>query len=239
MIDNEVLTQDEQLESTQSTEESPSPEQQSPAVEDKAAYNYRKLREKAERMERERDEAMRKIQEFEARSQAHSSPAEDEEINLEPDALAEGKHISKVSQKIKRLENELKQYRQQSVVESTETRLKAQFSDFDRIVSKENIESLRESYPEVAASIHANPDLYGRAVAAYTLIKQFGIAKDQLIEADRALVQKNAAKPRPMASISPQQGDSPLSKANAFANGLTDDLKNQLWKEMTQTRRAS
>ena len=132
------------------------------------------------------------------------------------------------------MENELKQYRQQSVVESTETRLKAQFSDFDRIVSKENIESLRESYPEVAASIHANPDLYGRAVAAYTLIKQFGIAKDQLIEADRALVQKNAAKPRPMASISPQQGDSPLSKANAFANGLTDDLKNQLWKEMTQ-----
>jgi hypothetical protein len=41
-----------------------------------------------------------------------------------------------------------------------------------------------------------------------------------------------------MASISPQQGDSPLTKANAFANGeLTPELKAQLWKETNQYRR--
>lgn len=36
--------------------------------------------------------------------------------------------------------------------------------------------------------------------------------------------------------LSPQQGDSPLSKANAFANGLTEDLKKQLQKEMFEAR---
>jgi hypothetical protein len=42
-----------------------------------------------------------------------------------------------------------------------------------------------------------------------------------------------------MASISPQQGDSPLTKANAFATdgNFGDDMKKQLWKEMNSYRR--
>jgi hypothetical protein len=56
--------------------------------------------------------------------------------------------------------------------------------------------------------------------------------------ADKLRAQKNAAKPKPLASVNPQQGDSPLSKANAFANGLTDDLKKQLRKEMEDARRS-
>ena len=54
---------------------------------------------------------------------------------------------------------------------------------------------------------------------------------------DRELAQKNASKPKPLASVSPQQGDSPLSRANAFANGLTNELKAQLRKEMEEARK--
>ncbi len=50
-------------------------------------------------------------------------------------------------------------------------------------------------------------------------------------------IQKNASKPKPLASVNPQQGDSPLSRANAFANGLTEELKDQLRKEMSESRR--
>ena len=37
--------------------------------------------------------------------------------------------------------------------------------------------------------------------------------------------------------MSPQQGDSPLSRANAFANGLTPELRVQLIKEMEEARK--
>jgi hypothetical protein len=55
--------------------------------------------------------------------------------------------------------------------------------------------------------------------------------------ADRAAAQKNASKPKPLASVSPQQGDSPLSRANAFANGLTPELQKQLRQEMEEARK--
>ena len=34
-----------------------------------------------------------------------------------------------------------------------------------------------------------------------------------------------------------QQGDSALSKANMFADGLTPDMKAQLWKEMQSSKK--
>ena len=40
-----------------------------------------------------------------------------------------------------------------------------------------------------------------------------------------------------MVSINPTQGESALAKANAFANGLTPELKDQLYREMQAARR--
>lgn len=71
------------------------------------------------------------------------------------------------------------------------------------------------------------------------MIKNLGIVPQEVPNTEQERVNKNMAKPRPLISASPQQGDSPLSHANAFANGLTDDLKKQLWKEMDQIRRNS
>ena len=213
-------------------------ENDTPREETNAAQNLRKLREKAERIERERDEAFRRIQELESKNQKETES--DDDIQIGPDDLAEGKHLSRVAQKIKKLEAEVRQYKQQTSTESTEARLKAQYGDFDKVVCKENIEALRNEYPEIASSIHSNPDLYMRAVSAYTLIKKMGIyGEPQSADLEKAIAQKNSAKPRPLASISPQQGDSPLSRANAFANGLTDDLKAQLWKEMRESSKRS
>jgi hypothetical protein len=67
-------------------------------------------------------------------------------------------------------------------------------------------------------------------------MKTFGIHKD-IYESDRLKALKNSQKPRPLASVSPQQGDGPLSKANAFANGMTAELKEQLRKEMYAARK--
>lgn len=216
------------------TQQDPAPyieEAQAKPVEDSAALNFRKLREKTERLERERDEAVKRARELETKN---TPVAQDDDFSIDDGALMEGKDLKKVAQKLKRLEGELQQYRQQSHVESAETRLKSQYADFDKVVSKENVEALKDSYPEIAASISSNPDIYGRAVSAYTLIKKMGIYADTpQYEADRIVAQRNAAKPKPTASISPQQGDTPLSRANAFASGkVTKDLQKQLYQEM-------
>jgi len=199
--------------------------------------SWKMLREKAERAERRAEELERMILE----SQSKKSPETEEELDLhlDPDSLAEGKHLSIVDKKIKRLEKQLKQYEQQSSLSATEIKLKTQYPDFDNVVSADNLNNLRSMYPEIAHTINSSSDLYSKAVAAYTMIKRLGISpQEDIYKQEKELAQRNAAKPKSLASISPQQGDSPLSKANAFANGtLTDELKAQMWKEMNQYRK--
>lgn len=197
------------------------------------ARNMRFLRESKERAERERDEAYRRIQELERQSK---SP-DPEEAEPDPDALVEWRHVSK---KIRNLEGQIKNQQQAAYEYATESRLKSQFSDFDKVVSKENIETLKDMHPEIAQTLSQSNDMYIKFASAYKIIRNLGIYKDQAsdpYEEDRARAQRNSAKPRPLAAVSPQQGDSPLSNANAFANGLTEDLKKNLLKEMMEMRK--
>jgi phage shock protein A len=193
--------------------------------------NFKQLKHKYARIEKERDEYARRLAEIEAKP---VPVEEDDSINLAPDDLAEGKHLTKMGRKVKKLEEELNRYKNQSAASMAETRLRTQYPDIDSVVTHENIEALKDSYPELAATLNSSPDLYTKAVSAYTLIKKLGINGQDAFQEEKALAQKNAAKPRPLTSVSPQQGDSPLSRANAFANGLTEDLKVQLRKEMLE-----
>lgn len=192
-----------------------------------SSKNLQAMRQKAEQAEKERDAAMRRLQELEQQS---------EEFTLGPDDIAEGKHLKKIHQKIsneiKSLKEELQSYRQQSAAATTEARIKATYNDFDSIVTADNLSALRDSFPELAATLQSSPDLYTQAVSAYTMIKKLGIAADKQYENDREKARSNAYKPRPTNAVAPQQGDNPLTRANAFADGLTDDLKAQLRKEM-------
>jgi hypothetical protein len=210
------------------------------------AESFKQLKEAKERevnerhrAERERDDMARKYRELEAKMQKpveEVAKNEDYDLNINPDDLVEGKHLSKVDKKIKALEKQLQQYEQQTTVNTIQSRLKSQYPDFEAVVSPANIEALKQNYPELAQTLNSSTDLYATAVSAYTMMKKLGIAQSPEQKADIERVQKNAAKPRPLASVSPQQGDSPLSKANAFANGLTDELKDSLRKEMNQFR---
>lgn len=210
--------------------------QQVPQVESAQAKNFRQLREKAERAERERDELVRLLKEQQQNKQTQSQ--DDDEIRLAPDDLAEGKHLSKIEKKYKRLEEQFKQYQAQTAEAVVEAKIKAQYPDFDKVVSRDNIEALRGSYPELAQTLNASSDLYSKAVSAYTLIKKLGIAQEDLYQAGRERAIKNAIKPKPSAAVSPQTGNSPLSKANAFAGGeFTKELQEQMFKEMNEARK--
>jgi hypothetical protein len=231
--EQENQPQVEQATEIEQVEQNPQPAEKDPKE------SFRELRQKMERIQKERDEAYNYIKNIEAKANPNipDNTTDDEDFNLDPDALAEGKHISKVAKKIKNLEQQLKSYQQQSVETAAEARLKAKYHDFDKVVSKDNVQALRDSHPELWSTINSAPDLYNKAVTAYTMIKELRIAEDDSFEAAKIAVQRNAAKPRPLQSVSPQQGDSPLSRANAFEAGLTDELRDQLRKEMELARR--
>jgi hypothetical protein len=228
-----------QQESTETQEEQTvEAKQPEPQQESNSSRNIRVMREAKERAERERDEVVKLLQERERQTQTQRNQQvvqEDEDVNLAPDEIAEGKHLSKFGKKIKRLEDQLNAYHKQSSEASIEAKIKAQYPDFDRVVSRDNLSLLQAAYPELVQTIHTASDLYSKGVTAYTLIKKFGIDAPGNEEEDR--LKKNMAKPRSVASISPQQGDSPLTRANPFAQGLTEDVKKQLYKEMTEAAR--
>jgi hypothetical protein len=194
---------------------------------------FRKL---ADQAARERDDAIRRLQEIE-RQKEQKVEYPDEDITIKDDELVEGKHLAKYVRKIKQLEEQQRNYIQRTTESTAEMRLKAQYPDFDKVMTMDNVQTLSAAYPELAKTINSSNDLYEKASSAYTLIKKFGIYNDQPFEADKQKAIANAAKPRPSASVSPQQGDSPMQRANAFANGLTKELKEQLIKEMNEARK--
>jgi hypothetical protein len=229
----------------ENTEAAPEQEAQNPEPsheEQKKAHNreqnFAAIRKAAEQAARERDEALRRIQELENRQYvAPKVESQDEDFSIKDDELVEGKHLAKYVKKIKQLEEQQKNYIKQTTESTAEMRLKTQFPDFDKVMTLENVQALSMAYPELAKTINASNDLYDKASSAYTLIKKFGIYDENPYEADKARAIANSTKPRPLASVSPQQGDSPMQRANAFANGLTPELKEQLRKEMEEARR--
>ena len=210
--------------------------------------SFRNIREAKEKAERERDAILTQMLDMQAKinkvqeKQVAAEPEyNDSDFNIDEDALVEGKYVKKVVSEIKNLKSQLKNYQAQSAQIAIESKIKAHYPDFEAVVSPENVEILNAQFPDIAASLRDTQDMYAKASAAYTVIKRFGIGQireeDMAKKIDKAKAIVNAAKPRPLASVSPQQGDSPLSKANAFANGLTPELQKQLLKEMMDAKK--
>lgn len=234
-------TEQPQQEPTQQEEAQAAPEeiveQKTQSGKKTPQESFRELKEKAIRMERERNEFAQRLSDYEQSKQVAPEPEEDLNVTIGSDDFVEGKHLSKVDRKIQKLEQTIKSYQEKTQQIAIEAQLKAQFPDFDKIVTKDNIERLRELAPHALNSINSNPDLYSKAIDAYEQIKLRGIVVEDTFAKDREIAQKNALKPRPLTSMAAQQGDSPLSKANAFANGLTPELQTQLLKEMSEARK--
>src|ERR1700733_5603854 len=86
--------------------ESPTQQVQEEVVtrEDDQSRNFKQLREKTDRIAKERDEAIARLREYESRIKSQSptqaSDMESDEVSMAPDELAEGKHISKVQKQL-------------------------------------------------------------------------------------------------------------------------------------------
>ena len=231
-------------EETASEEEAPKETQSRDADDDR---NFRELREKNKRIEKERDEAIGVIKQIEQayyqqqaqhQQQQQQVKQPQEEITYGADDLIEGKHLNRERQRsdkeIADLKKQMHQYQRESTERMVESQLKSMYPDFYEVVTTDNIKALRDMDPYLADSLHSNPDMMSKAISTYRQIKNNGIVPKENYKPQKDKAYTNSSKPRSSASLSPQEGDSPLSRANAFANGLTPELKKQLYKEMKE-----
>jgi hypothetical protein len=226
MEDREYITEDqligEAVDQEQPEEQVEQPEQveetnYQAAPQSNKEENFRRLREKAERAERERDQAMSLLRQQEQQrlyneqllNQQRNQP---QEPTVDPDDYAQVNYVNRmIENKTRQMETRQQEQEQKFYAQMVETRVKTQYRDFDEVVSAENIAMLRELEPAYASSLAANPDLFMKAEGAYKLIKQLGIHKESTTQAiARDRVAQNSGKPRP-ASVA-----SPLSQANNY-----------------------
>jgi hypothetical protein len=246
MIDEEKIETDANVSDNSATETSQDapivpnpviPESVKPSPQQE---NFRILRERAERAEREKEEYARKVAEYETKIKPSIPEAEEDlDFNIGADEIAEGKHLTKVGRKIKQLEEKIKQaekarmdLQQQTETNSVIAGIKAEFPDIDKVVNADTMEMLRQKAPHLEKTIRSSTDLYSKAAAAYQAIKDMGIYVDDSTTMEKDRVQKNMTKPRTTAQIAGTS--SPLSQADIFANGLTPELKDRLHKEMLE-----
>jgi len=222
----------------QSTQEAVAQEEVVPQEEVAQAARFKMIREAREKAERDRDAAARERDELKAQlkyiREAQGAPQQKTEVqdySVAPDDIVEGRHLSKYDKEIQALKQELQKTRQEAVAVSVEGRLKAQYVDFDSVVNKENLEVLRHTHPEIAATIDHSPDLYSKAVAAYTLLKKFGIAQSSQQQERAAQIAHNAAKPQSSSAAASQGSDSPIARASAMGSALSEARKREIHAE--------
>lgn len=238
-VDQEMAAQANQGDNVQDTSpaQEPKKEEYKPAAHD----SFKSLRDAKEKAEKERDALLQQFLQSQTQQPTKEAPQveidDNIDFDIDEDGLVEGRYVKKVTNKLKSIEAQIKNYKTQQQLQTTEAKIKAQFPDFDKVVSEENVYMLNEQFPEIAQTLKDTPDLYNKAASAYNIMKRFGIYKENTYQPERQKAEDNLKKPRPLTSASPQQGDSPLSHANAFANGLTPELKKQLNEEMFAARK--
>ena len=149
------------------TEEIPDPVQEVAPSKPTPQDSFKSIREAKEKAERERDAYLAQMMEMQTKlKQAPvSSPElvpsqqEDTDLNIDDDALVEGKHLKKYAKEYNELKKRMDILQQQTSQVSVESKIKAAYPDFETVVSKDNVEMLNLQYPEIAASLKDTKDM--------------------------------------------------------------------------------
>lgn len=189
-------------------------------------YNWAETRRKMQELERQNQE----LKEYVEKTTAKPAPKEeiDELDKLSDDDIVTKAQAKKMAAKMAReIANEVMKQREAATVED---RLQLKYQDFAEVVTKENIDLLKQTEPELADSLRYHPDPYAQGVAAYKLLKKISTGQSSPPPSpDRDKAIKNSQKP---VSVNAVTKASALGNAHLFENGLTPEVKKQLFAEM-------
>lgn len=190
-------------------------------------FNWAETRKRMQELDRQNREMQEQLKSL---SSPKAAPEDDEIDKMSDDDIMTKRQARKMAERMAQqvAERVIKQREAATVDE----RLQLKFSDFGDVVTRDNIELLKQHEPELAQTLYHNPDPFGQGVAAYKLIKKLGYGSEavakQNLDKDRAV--KNSQKPVSVNAVTKQS--SAIGNAHLFENGLTDELKASLLKEM-------
>lgn len=204
---------------------------ETPPKEDAQERNWREIRSSMRELQRQNEVLREELT-------RRNAPVKQEEQD-ELDSLPDDEYLTKAQARklaAKMAEKAAKDLIRQKEHESVPDKLRSRYPDFDDVVSKENVQLLIEQEPELAQSLNALKDNpYAQGIAAYKLLQKSDIMQQKLATMDsQKRVAENMKKPT-VSNAAGKQGA--LANANMFANGLTPQLKNQLFKEMQDCAR--
>jgi len=182
-------------------------------IEGSKEYNWRKMEQKMNDLERRNQEMSRFIEE-------NTKPpiAEHDELSeLQADDLVTVSQAEKRARKI--IAEELARREKEALPIKT----KAQFEDYDQVVTDEHIKLLVQEDPDLEHDIQVSKNPFARA---YKEIKKSRFYQERLKnKANTERIDNNSNKPVSSNTIAKQ---SPLSQANAFANFSKEDLMREM-----------
>ncbi len=193
-------------------------------------YNWAEARRKMQELDRQNEEMKKQLTQMQ-----QPKVSEDDELDkLADDDIVTKAQVKKLASKMAmQIAQEAIKQREASTVDE---RLVNKFSDFGEVVTKENLELLKQQEPELAMSLFHNPDPFAQGVAAYKLLKRVGVGEPVANKLDREKAIRNSQKP---VSVNAVTKSSALGEAHKFENGLTKELKGQLWAEMKQAMKGA
>ena len=191
-----------------------------------AEYNWGETRRKLDMLERKTREQEDMIN----RLRQPQQPQEEDFSHLDDDDIITVKQHKNMSAKIARqVAEEVVRQRDASTVDD---RLRLKYSDYDQVVTVANIDLLKQSDPELALSLQRlSDDPYAQSVAAYKMLKKTGHGTTVAPSLEKRKAIENSQKPVSINAVTKQ---SAIGNASLFENGLTKELKDQLWKQMQQ-----
>lgn len=239
------MTEEETLSVEASQEESPQAEPQAAESENAQAkpaesqgerrkrndveYNWAEARKKMDALDKQNREMADQL----AKLQKPPTPPEVDELDrLADDDIITKAHARKMAERMARqIAQDVIKQREAATVDD---RLAAKFPDFADVVTKDAIETLKQTEPELAYSLANNPDPYAQGVAAYKLLRRLNIGEDMAKTQEKKKALENTQKP---VSVNAVSKNSAIGNAHLFENGLTPELKKSLWKEMQDARK--
>jgi hypothetical protein len=193
-------------------------------------YNWAESRRKMQDLERQNRDMQDQLQKLQ--TPRAEKPEDDELDKLGDDDIVTKAQAKKMAAKMAReIAQEVIKQRENATVDD---RLQMKYPDFVDTVTRENIELLKQTEPELAMSLAHISDPYTQGVAAYKLLKRNGIGEEMKAPKEKQKAVSNSQKPVSVNAVTKQ---SAIGNAHLFENGLTPELKKQLWAEMQQLKK--
>lgn len=175
-------------------------------------------------------DARRKMQALEEEiKRLREKPAfQEEEFSFNDEDIPTGKDVKRLIKK--EAQHIAKEMIRQREAQTVDERINLKFPDYNQVVTSESIEVLKQTEPEIAASLANMNDPYTQAIAAYKYMKKLNpLPEKQVGSAEKKKAEANLQKP---VSVNSASKHSALGSVSMFENGLTPELKKQLWDEM-------